>query len=184
MVTNKYANDYRLENILGKNGKLVTVAVYCGLYYRFTASQETIRRMKIIYPVAFAVSLLAWLGLMCTNLRGVAWSWSVLVPVAMGMISLLFEGCAIWRLNTAGEKVTREHNDKLYTRMASASACHMVLGGIGLAGSVVVLCVNAFRWVYLLALLAAAVFETGGLVMFYFRKNLTMDVVSQNGTNN
>lgn len=182
MVTNKYANDYRLENILGKNGKLVTVAVYRGLYFRFTAPQDTIRRMKIIYPAAFAVSMAAWLALMCVNLRGVAWSWSVLVPMAIGVIAMLFEGCAVWRLCTAGEKVTREHNDKLYTRMASSSACHMVLGGIGLIGSVIVLCINSFRWTYVLALLATAVFEAGGIVMFRFRKNLVMDVIAQNST--
>lgn len=177
MVTNKYANDYRLENILGKNGKLVTVAVYRGLYFRFLAPPATIRRMKIVYPAAFAASAAAWLVLACLNLRGAAWGWSILMPMALSLIAIFFEGGAVWRLCTAKDKVTREHNDKLYQRMAASSACHMVLGGVGAVGSIVVLCLNPFRWAYLIGLMCMVMFAMCGFVMFRLRKNLKMDVI-------
>lgn len=179
MAKYKYAGDYRLENVLDRNGKMTTVSVYRGTYYRFLAPDATVRLMKRLYLEIYIVALACWFALLCMNLRRTNFGWLVLVPMALAAIAVLFEGCAMWRLATAGDKVTREHNDKLYGRVASASTAHMILGGIGLVGSILILCTNAFRRQYLLVLLLQLLFTVGGFVMFRFRKNLQMEPVPE-----
>ena len=49
MVSRKYASDYRLENIEGKNGKIVTKPVYRGDLFGFLKPTEEIKRLKTIF---------------------------------------------------------------------------------------------------------------------------------------
>ena len=57
MVSRKYASDYRLENIEGKNGKIVTKPVYRGDLFGFLKPTEEIKRLKTIF---IATTVMEW----------------------------------------------------------------------------------------------------------------------------
>jgi hypothetical protein len=177
MVTKKYANDYRLENVLAPGGKLKTVAVYRGSYFRFLAPAESIRRLKYLYLGSAVLAAGFWLALMFLNLRRAEGSWALLLPAGIGIFAMFYEGCGIWRLFTAGEKVTREHNDKLYKRLSAASMCHLILGGLGAVGGVVLLLRNPFRVLYLIAVLLCAAWGLCAVPMFILRSRLQMEEI-------
>lgn len=178
MGIRKYANDYRLENISVGKGKLKTVPVYAGKYFRFTAPEAVVRRMRVLYPVCWGVGALAWLAVMWMDLHETKLSWCVLLPMAAAALCLFFEGGGIYRLLTAKEQVTREHHDKLYDRVAGASLCHLISGGLAVAGSIAVLCSNPFQWKYPAVLLLSAVYLGCGVPMFLRRKNLRMEEIA------
>ena len=57
MVSRKYASDYRLENVEGKNGKIVTKPVYRGDLFGFSKSKEEVKRLKVIF---IATTIIEW----------------------------------------------------------------------------------------------------------------------------
>lgn len=173
----KYADDYRLENVPDGRGKLKTVPVYAGAQFRFLADASRIRRLRVLFPVCWAVASAAWLAVMTMNLRPARLAWCVLLPFVGAALCLFFEGCGVYRLLTAGKQVTREHHDKLYSRIAGASVCHMISGALAIAGSVAILCRNPFAPMYAVVLGCCVVYTACGVVMFLRRGGLRMEQI-------
>ena len=88
-------------------------------------------------------------------------------------------GAALWRLHTAKERVTREHNDKLYGRYQFFSGAQTALGLCALAGGIVMLCTNEFSALNLLLCCGAAAWAACGVVMYLLRGNLRMEELPQ-----
>ena len=122
----EFAKDYKIEYEERPGGKrLKAVRVYVGPWYRFSASPERVRFLRWLYLlglVAIAVLLLIPMCIDCTFSR----TWYIQVPAMAAWIPFVFAGCATWRLWTAGEKVTREHNALLGARMSGA--CMFLMG--------------------------------------------------------
>lgn len=173
-MAKKYVQDYRLENRVGRDGKLRTVPVYKGDWFDFTADPASVARAKTTYPALIAASgvLLLYLLIFTNHMDN---QWYVVLPAAFSLIFWLFAALSVYRLLRAKGPVTREHKDKLYDRMAPMSLIFTILLGLCSVGSVVGLILLGVTWqrvVYLIAALLCTVF---GLLMFLGRKVLRME---------
>ncbi len=138
MVSKKYAKDYRLENTLGPGGRIVTVAVYCGEYYSFSADKRKLRRARayialsvIFYWVFF------WLGL--TYDTGSMRQLYVLIPYICGFLPAAYLTSSLYYLIKYSARppkkgFTREQRDRVYSRIAGCSLFTLILGALGAAG--------------------------------------------------
>lgn len=172
-MSRKYVDDYRLDNVLGPNGKLKTVPVYCGDWYEFEADEETVRKTKLRYVVltALAVASLLYL-LIFTNHIG--HYWYVAAPLALSTIFLFFAALSTWRLRTANGPVTREHKNKTHDRMATMSLFTTVLAGLCFVGCIYHLIAVEFGVLQLIFTLVAGLYTACALLMFLGRGALRM----------
>ena len=175
MVTRKYTADYRLENSVDpRSGRIVTRPVYRGDWYRFSETREVIARVRRRFFVCTGAAALCF-GLALALNAPASRTIYVLVPFALLLFPLYYTAAGCRRLATAGERVTREHRDKIYDRLCSSTLFLMVFSAASAAG-------NAVRWItagesardVLFLILTAAVF-TAGLVMFRARRLLRLE---------
>lgn len=137
MVTRKYLGDYRLENRTNpRNGKVVTVPVYRGEWFAFTADAQTVRKMKRLYPLLSALSAAMFLLVMLLN-APCGHMFYVMLPFAAMIFPVYFALAGSRRLLTAKEKVTREHNDKIRQRFTSCALFMTTFSAISAAGHAV-----------------------------------------------
>ncbi|MBQ9412558.1 MAG: hypothetical protein IJU29_05615 [Oscillospiraceae bacterium] len=133
MVSRKYTGDYRLENVLDKNGVLRTVPVYRGPLFRFTAEPEALRRVKgrtLLLTAAATAALLLPLLSSAPLLR----LWYAALPAALCVLPDAELWMGVRRLYTAGPTVTREHRDKIHDRFAGWSLAFAILAALSLLG--------------------------------------------------
>lgn len=173
MVTRRYTADYRLENRLSRSGKLKTEAVYKGLWFAFDASAQTVKKMRVLYTVCTTVAVAAVVSLLCLP-AALGHIWYVVLPLAVGLLPAWLCAASLLRLWSAGQKVTREHHDKLGDRFSGASMGLSVLGGISLVGGIVYCALNGAQFTDLLFLALNVLYTGCGITMFAFRKNLSM----------
>ena len=130
----EFAKDYTIEYVDRPGHKRPkAVRVYVGPWYRFAESPEKIRFLKWFYLIGLAVIaalLLIPMSIDCTYTR----IWYIQVPAVAAWIPWIFAACATWRLWTAKEKVTREHNALLGARMNGACLFLMGLCMVSFAG--------------------------------------------------
>lgn len=135
MGARKYAGDYRLENVPGKGGKLRTVPVYRGAYFRFSSPPDRLRRAKrncVIFLCAASAGLLVPMLLTGDLLR----RWYVVLPLVLALVPAF----GLWRsaclLLRAGERIIREHKEQMQERMAARSIALLILAALSLAGQI------------------------------------------------
>ena len=176
----EYAKDYKIEYEDRPGRKRPkAVRVYVGPWYRFEQSPEKIRFLKWFYLIGLAVVAAALLIPMCIDCAFTR-LWYIQVTAAGAWIPWVFAACATWRLWTAGEKVDREHNDMLGSRMSGA--CLFLMG----------LClISTFGCFYAMVnvgTMATADYVTsgcnmlagiGGIALFSRRKELNMIPVEE-----
>lgn len=136
MVNKKYAADYRLENVRDKNGRLKTVAVYKGRYYRFSAEPATVRREGRLYAALTGLSLLLFAAVLFLN-SPLLRQMYVLMPFLFGMLPLGYLTVAVYYILTAPEKFTRERNDKMHDRIAKCTLFLAIFSGASVIGSAI-----------------------------------------------
>jgi hypothetical protein len=141
VVNKKYSKDYRLENRLTQNGKLVTIAVYQGEYYVFSAdrlkllrSRNIIAALSIIYWISFSAGLVVDSGAMHR--------WYVSFPYFAGFLPAAFLVSSVYYLirfsaKTPEKGFTREQRDKVYGRLSQCSLTMLILSCVAAAGIVV-----------------------------------------------
>ena len=175
MVRKKYADDFRLENVLDTNGKLKTKAVYRGKWFRFRSDSHVIERTKRIYTALAIISVLVLLAMLfTTDVMGNFWY--VVMPLACNLIPVFFVVAGCWQLLTAKDRVTREHKDQIHDRLAPASMFQTVFALLGVVGGIVSdFRISAFGLGRALFLLGGLVLTAAGLFMFLLRKNLLME---------
>ncbi len=135
MGARKYAGDYRLENVPGKGGKLRTVPVYRGAFYRFSAPPDRLCRAKrncVIFLCAASLGLLVPMLLTGELLR----RWYVLFPLVLALVPAFGLWRSVYHLLRAGERVIREHRDQMQERLAARSVALLILAALSLAGQV------------------------------------------------
>ena len=172
----KYAEDYRLDNNTDRNGRLRTVSVYHGPYFRFLADAGTVERAKRLFPALSLLCLCAVLAPLLMDAR-MTHSWYVLLPLVLGLFPAAYLLMGAWRLLRAGELVTREHRDKLYDRFAGWSMVLLILSALSLLGQAVYYLREPFEAANLPVTLCTLVLIASGAVLFTRRKALMMGQV-------
>ncbi len=136
MSSRKYANDYRLENIETKSGKLKTVAVYGGASYVFEAGAETLAAAKKQLAGCVLVFWIAQFTALFLNTRCARCMW-VIMPQAFALLAFGFVSVAVWMLIRAEDKMTREYAQKTRDRFSGGALMAMLLNGTALIGSLI-----------------------------------------------
>lgn len=141
MVSRKYVNDYGLENVRGKNGRVKTVSVYKGPWFRFTAKPEELKKSRSICIAASLAGTAAMLPplFIKAEILGAVY---VLLPLLCCLWPIAFELMGVYRLLTAAERVTREHKDKIYARFSSCCVFQGIFAFFSLAGQIVFYVLN------------------------------------------
>lgn len=173
----KYAADYRLENVLNKKGKLVTVPVYSGNWYRFSSDTATVRRARILYSVLTFLNALLFGGALfvvspCTK------TFYVMIPFAAMVFTVFFSLASLLRLWRAGEKVTREHAHKTSDRYNTCIVMNMIFSGISFVGHIVYMFLEKETGMDVVVLLCTIGIFVSSLVMFLRRADIRMEVIT------
>ena len=130
----EYAKDYQIEyrERLGKK-RPEAVRIYVGAWYRFSAPPERIRFLRWLYLIGLILIFAFLLIPMCIDCAFTR-TWYIQVPAVAGTIPWIFAACATWRLWTAGEKMTREHDKLTGSRMNGATLFLTGLSAISFIG--------------------------------------------------
>lgn len=136
MAGKKYASDYRIEDALSPSGRIVSKRVYQGVYYRFQASGEEIRKLRLRVFLLTAATILLLLPMLFTN-SDLGRTIYVVLPVAASFVPLYLLLAGARRLGFPEEQFTREHRDKTDHRISRASLWLSIFLGMGSVGSVV-----------------------------------------------
>ena len=172
MAARKYLGDYRLENRTNpRNGKIVTVPVYRGEWYVFAAGDQTVRSMKRLYPLLSLLSAAAFLLVMLLN-APCGHVFYVMTPFVAMIFPVFFSLAGSYRLLTAKEKITREHNDKIFKRFATCALFLTVFSAISAAGHVLYAVRTGVTAKDVVSFAAACVILACGAVMFAKKDNL------------
>ena len=115
VVSGKYASDYRLENVEGKNGKIVTKPVYRGDLFSFSRTEDEVRKTKIIFAVSTASEWVFFFLSILINTRA-GRAVYVSLPFLAAAFPLLGQSDAVWALLSAKESVIRSVKDKITER--------------------------------------------------------------------
>lgn len=185
MVSRKYTNDYRLENTIGPNGKTVTVAVYRGVYFKFTADWCKLKRARVHITASCAVYwLFFWLALCLDSgaMRQLYFS----LPYFCGFLPAAYLTASVFYLISYTKKstdkgFTREQKDRIYDRIAQSSLAMLILAGLAAAGLVVYYVTGAdgFKIMQDLAvILSVSVMFATALLVFTAKKHTIMQPVS------
>ncbi len=116
-----YAKDYQIEyvDVPGKK-RPKEVRVYVGPWFRFKADPARIRRLRWFYLIGLLLTALFLLIPMCIDCTFTR-TWYIQTPSSAAWIPWIYAAAATWRLWRAGEKVDREHYERMHDRMSSAS---------------------------------------------------------------
>lgn len=134
MVSKKYLGDYRLENQTNpKTGKIKTVPVYRGEWFAFEIGPDEVRREKRLCLGLTAAIEALFLAVLLLN-APCGRIYYVMLPFAAMIFPAFFLAAGCLRVLTAGEKITREHRDKLSQRMSVCPAFLTLLSALSLAG--------------------------------------------------
>lgn len=136
MSSRKYVNDYRLENVETKSGKLKTVPVYRGSSYVFEAEGETLAAAKKQLAGCVLVFWIAQVTALFLNTRCSRCMW-VLMPQAFSLLAFGIASVGVWMLLRADDKMTREYAQKTRDRVSGGTLMGMLLNGTALIGSII-----------------------------------------------
>ena len=118
MVSRKYASDYRLENVEGKNGKIVTKPVYRGDLFGFSKSHEEVKKLKVIFIVTTIIEWCFYFSSVLINTRA-GRTMYVSLPFLAVAFPLLGQSDAVWTFASTRGDVTRMVKDKITEKLIS-----------------------------------------------------------------
>ena len=178
MVSKKYTKDYRVEARLTKRGVVCDEAIYCGDYFTFSRPREDVRRSMWYLSAAelgIALSILAPMCFPCAYCRQMY----VVLPLVLCLIPVFFLAAALYRVRSAGEKVIREHRDKIANRFPACALLQLIGTGLVLIGSVVFVILgepDVIDWIFsALSVLRVA----ASVLIFLRRRDFAMEPVSE-----
>ncbi|MCI7606678.1 MAG: hypothetical protein MSS69_07975 [Spirochaetales bacterium] len=118
MVSKKYTSDYRLENVEGKNGKVVTKPVYRGDLFGFSKSEKKIKRLKTIFIITTIIQWCLYLASVLINTRA-GRTMYVSLPFLAIAFPLLGQSDAVWTFVSTKGDATRMVKDKITEKLIS-----------------------------------------------------------------
>ena len=178
MVSRKYTKDYRVEARLTKRGAVRDEAIYCGEYFSFSRPREDVRRsLRSIFAAELGIALSVALPMCfsCAYCRQIY----IVLPLVVSLIPIYFLFTALYRVRTAGEKVIREHRDKIASRFPAAALFQLIAAGLVLVGSIVFIILAPLQtidWIFsALSVLRAA----ASVLIFLHRRDFAMETVPE-----
>lgn len=133
----EFAKDYKIEYEDRPGQKRPkAVRVYVGPWFRFEQPPEKIRFLRWYYLIGMAAIALLLLIPMCIDCAFTRILY-IQVPAAMAWIPWVLAVGATWRLWTAKDRVDRQHNAMLGSRMSSSCLFLMGFCLISFLGSIV-----------------------------------------------
>lgn len=141
LISRKYANDYRLENYVSDNGKIVTRAVYRGDYFRFCVGAGMLRRTRALMTLALMSYWgVFWLGLFIDT--SAMRQWYVSFPYFIGFLPSAFMTGSLyyfWKYTLCPPECgfTREERDRLGEKLTVYSFTQLLAAALALAGLIV-----------------------------------------------
>ena len=181
MASHKYLGDYRLENV-EKNGKLKTVAVYRGRYYRFI-NPEALRKDRTRLIVSAAVFWLAQLVALT-----VPSDWAhlmfVIMPMVFAMLPFWFASMGIYTAFAVRPPLRRDQAEKVESRFSGGSLIAALLSGASFTGSFVAFFTHtqAHPAGDVIFALCAAAQTAGAIVCFTARSHFRAEAVSEDSS--
>lgn len=136
MVSRKYASDYRLENVEGKDGKTKTIAVYRGDLFDWVVSKEEVEKIKRIFIFS---TIIEWVLLLIslslnTDKGRVAY---VSLPLIAVAFPLLGQTDCLFVLRKAEKGVERKDKDKVSEKLVSYVFVTLFLSSCSAIGHVI-----------------------------------------------
>lgn len=173
----EFAKDYAIEYVDRPGHKRPkAVRVYVGPWYRFAAPAERIRFLRWFYLIGLGVLAILLLIPMCIDCTFTR-IWYIQTPAAAAWIPWVLAACATWRLWTAGERVTREHNSLLGARMSGSCLFLMGFCLISCVGCVYALTVEAAAAVDYVICACCMLSGVVSIALFSRRKGLDMVMI-------
>lgn len=118
MVSRKYVNDYRLENVQTENGRIVTKPVYRGDLFDFEKSVEEVVKLKrLILRTTVIEWLVLILALLINSDKGRVMY--VSLPLIAVAFPLLGQSRIITLFFKGGEGYKREEKDRISERLVT-----------------------------------------------------------------
>lgn len=136
MKSRKYVDDYRLDNVYNKKGKLVTVPVYNGPLFDFVQKKERIKKTKIRYLI-FGILEIVFFFLPLFLPTPTSHIFYISFPYCLIIFFLLGQGDATFTLLTLKEKIIRSQKDKIEKKLTMYIFLIMIFSLMSLIGHVV-----------------------------------------------
>ncbi|HOA85042.1 MAG: hypothetical protein GX057_05890 [Clostridiales bacterium] len=184
MISKKYTNDYKIENVLLPDGRVVSRPVYCGKYYGFSADPHNVRRARLSMTLSAAVYwVFFWAGLCFRS--GAMKQWYVSLPYFCGFLPAAFLTGSLYylwlyTLKPPAPGLTREQKDRLYTRISQCSFTMLLFGALAAAGLVIYYLLGAEGYAGfgdILAVVSAFTMIISTAVVFSARKHTKTQVI-------
>lgn len=185
MVSRKYTKDYRLENTIGPNGKIITVTVYCGKYFAFSEDMSTLlQARKKMFVSLLCYWAFFWIGLVFNS--GSMRQLYVALPYFFGFLPAIYLTSSVIYLNKYTRRppekgFTREQRDKLCDRMAQSSFAALILSVVSTVGMVIffILKYKSIGGLKdIVVLVSIAVMATSTAIIFKNRHLIKMHILS------
>ena len=168
MLFNKYKDDYKQVQSLGRDGKLHTVTFYEGSYYKLPYDEKQFKKNKIIclmFSVAFLlIYLLA--GLINPDSSKTAW---IVFPYFFIFLPIGYNLLGVFNLFTQKVRMERAGFEESIVRMKNSSIAIMVLAVINIILDLIFIflnhrelnCVIEISYIVLLTILIVTVIAFG-----------------------
>lgn len=176
MVTNKYASDYRLENV-EKNGRLVTVPVYRGDWFRLLTDDEQTKKSKGLFLILTLLIAVFYLGALFLNTPCTRVMY-VMLPFAAMCFPIFYMVTALVELLRYKGKSDRERKDIISTRFSSTSVICMVFSGGSFIGHIINWILNGEQTSDIVFLGFTAAVLVASIAVFSQKHRLVMEKIT------
>ena len=130
MAKKKYVRDYEFSDTLDAKGRVKSVPVYVGAYFRFNDPAAA----KKSRPLLLAAVLLGWIAYVMALWppSGAGKLMYVILPFVFAAVPLWYLSAATWTLFRAGDKLKRSEAEKVAGNLPSASVFGIILTAVAL----------------------------------------------------
>ena len=115
LYNDKYLNDYKIEIVKDKNGKLVEKAEYVGPLYLYKQCNSALKKWKRIFLFFTVAMALCWLGVMAIP-AAESRSVYIMLPVLCCSLPIYYTCDSVVRFIFSKAPLTREQYDKISIR--------------------------------------------------------------------
>ncbi len=178
MLRKKYTRDYDIETSLGRNGRMQENVTYIGTYFSFAAERGAVRRAGIRLSALTALSSLVVLLPLLFH-SDYLQQYYTAVPTLLCVIPLYMLWAGIYRVFTAGERVTHEHRDKIANRIPEGALIFAVLSALCVIGTILYyMMARTMHTTDYICAFAAAFRAAAAVPIFLMRRAFAMNELS------
>ena len=132
----RYVTDYRVVEYTNEKGKIKRRAEYIGQWYVPLITEQTQRRMHIVFWIVSIIVFLVNAGALMLPYAADDQLYVVL-PVALSLFPGLYLIMALFAQPKIGRRMERMQYEHAYLRIGRSSVAIMVLDGVGTIGAII-----------------------------------------------